>query len=95
MGAYHFGRPDTNISSEDPIAEAGHFLDVAEPREGDLLPVLDLETAGLSTSQFAAWAKKFLQRVEKRLGETPILYTYPSFWQERLGNSTTFTRYPL
>jgi GH25 family lysozyme M1 (1,4-beta-N-acetylmuramidase) len=95
VGAYHFARPDTNISAQDPIAEADHFIDVAEPAEGDLLPVLDLETPGLSSAQMARWAKRFLQRVEKRIGEPPILYTFTSFWRDKVGDSRTFTRYPL
>ena len=95
VGAYHFARPDTNISAQDPIAEADHFIDVAEPAEGDLLPVLDLETPGLSSAQMARWAKRFLQRVEKRIGEPPILYTFPSYWTDRMANSKAFARYPL
>jgi GH25 family lysozyme M1 (1,4-beta-N-acetylmuramidase) len=95
VGAYHFARPDTNISAQDPIAEADHFLDVAAPGEGDLLPVLDFETPGLSSTQLGRWAKRFLRRVEQRLGEPPILYTYTSFWRDRVGDSRAFTRYPL
>lgn len=95
LGAYHFARPDTDVGKEDPVFEADHFLEVADPQEGDLLPVLDLEHAGLSPTRMARWARAWLRRVEKRLGETPILYTFPSFWQTSLGNSTAFGRYPL
>jgi lysozyme len=95
VGAYHFARPDTHVSAQDPVAEADHFLDVAEPAEGDLLPVLDFETPGLSSTQLARWAKRFLRRVEERIGEPPILYTYTSFWRDRVGDSRAFARYPL
>jgi lysozyme len=95
LGAYHFARPDTNVSERDPIAEADHFLDVVEPREGDLLPVLDLETPGLPPSRMAAWAKAWLKRVAAGIGERPILYTFTSFWTDRVGNSDAFTRFPL
>jgi lysozyme len=95
VGAYHFARPDTNISDRDPIAEADHFLDVAEPREGDLLPVLDLETPGLPAGRMVAWAKAWLRHVGDRIGERPILYTFPSFWRDRMGNSRALARYPL
>jgi lysozyme len=95
VGAYHFARPDTNVSERDPVAEADHFLDVVEPREGDLLPVLDLETPGLSDERMAVWANAWLERVADRIGEPPILYTFPSFWRDRVGNSRAFTRHPL
>ncbi|HUG38085.1 MAG TPA: glycoside hydrolase family 25 protein [Candidatus Limnocylindrales bacterium] len=95
LGAYHFARPDTDVSTRDPVAEADHFLEVAPPREGDLLPVLDLETPGLSPARMARWAKAWLRRVERAIGQPPILYTYPSFWTDQMGNSPAFGRYPL
>lgn len=95
LGAYHFARPDTDVGADDPVFEADHFLEVADPHEGDLLPVLDLEHGGLSPTRMARWAKAWLRRVEKRIGEPPILYTYPSFWQASVGNSQAFARYPL
>jgi len=95
LGAYHFARPDTNVSNRDPVAEADSFLAVAQPHEGDLLPVLDLETPGLSPAQLGRWAKAWLRRVERAIGQPPILYTFPSYWTDRMGNSTAFGRYPL
>jgi lysozyme len=76
-GAYDFARP-----ANDPIAEADHFISVASPRRGDLLPVLDLEdTGGLSRSQLRSWVRRWLDRVQARLGVKPLIYTYPSFWE--------------
>ena len=42
VGAYHFAHPDFDDGPDD---EAEHFLEVAQPQRGDLLPVLDLERA--------------------------------------------------
>jgi len=42
FGAYHFFDADA-----DPIRQADHFLHAAQPADGDLLPVLDIETAGV------------------------------------------------
>ena len=95
LGAYHFARPDTNVSNRDPVAEADSFLAVAQPHEGDLLPVLDLETPGLSPAQLGRWAKAWLRRVERAIGQPPILYTYSSFWTSSVGNAPGFERYPL
>jgi len=51
-GFYHFARPDTHSGrteqtvAGDAQAEADAFLSVAFPREGHLVPVLDLEIGG-------------------------------------------------
>ena len=49
IGAYHFARPaganDVAIVSS-AVAQADHFVDVAQPKAGDLPPVLDLEANG-------------------------------------------------
>jgi lysozyme len=92
VGAYHFAHPDFD---DGPEAEADHFLDVAAPREGDLLPVLDLERQGSSARETARWARRWLKRVEKRIGEPPILYTYSSFAQSLAGHERGLTRFPL
>jgi GH25 family lysozyme M1 (1,4-beta-N-acetylmuramidase) len=95
-GAYHFARPDTN--SDDPAgdarAEADWFLSLAAPRSGDLLPALDLETAGLPPEQMILWTRAWLDRVRRTTGARPLLYTYPAFWSA-LGGTKTFRLYPL
>jgi lysozyme len=92
VGAYHFARPDAD---DGPIAEADFFLEVAAPEPGDLLPVLDFERAGIGPARLARWARAWLQRVEKRIGQPPILYTYTSFWTSIVDNATGFSTYPL
>jgi len=95
-GAYHFARPDTNSSDvrRDARAEADFFLALARPRSGDLLPALDLETAGLPPDSMVAWARAWLDRVRRAIGARPILYTYPSFW-DALGGTSAFRLHPL
>ena len=99
-GAYHFARPDTGSGGtaasvkKDAQAEADAFLGTATPKSGDLLPVLDLETAGLSPSLMVQWAAAWLDRVRAHTGVKAILYTYPSFWS-KLGNTRKFGSYPL
>lgn len=92
VGAYHFARPDAD---DGPLAEADFFLEVAVPEPGDLLPVLDFEHAGIGPLKLARWAKAWLQRVEKRIGQPPVLYTYSSFWTSTVENAAGFSRYPL
>lgn len=86
VGAYHYARPDNNS----PEAEAQHFLRVARPTRGELLPALDWETDPPS----AAWASRFLQAVETAIGTPPILYTFPDFLR-RTGHLDDFHRFPL
>jgi lysozyme len=92
VGAYHFARPDFD---DGPEAEADHFLEAAAPEAGDLLPVLDLERFGSTRRETARWARHWLKRVEKRIGEPPILYTYSSFAQALTGHEGGLTRFPL
>lgn len=95
-GAYHFARPDTYTSDPkgDARAEADWFLSLAAPRSGDLLPALDLETAGLPAAQMVEWTRAWLDRVRRKIGVRPVLYTYPAFWSA-LGGTTAFRLYPL
>jgi GH25 family lysozyme M1 (1,4-beta-N-acetylmuramidase) len=95
-GAYHFARPDTRSAApaEDARAEADWFLSLAAPRAGDLLPALDLETAGLAPDALVAWARAWLDRVRRAIGTRPLVYTYPAFWSA-LAGTTAFRLYPL
>jgi GH25 family lysozyme M1 (1,4-beta-N-acetylmuramidase) len=86
VGAYHFARPDNNSAE----AEAEHFLGVARPKRGELLPALDWET----NPPTAAWVSKFLRVVEDKIGTPPILYTFPDFLR-RTGHFNELRRCPL
>ncbi len=63
-GAYHFMRPG------DPVAQADHFVDTAEP-DPDTLLALDHEDAKVSLAS----AIKFMQTVEARVGRKVVLYS--------------------
>jgi lysozyme len=87
--AYHFARPDGG--AKDALREADHFVTIAALRGRHLLPALDLElTGGLSRSRLTDWVRAWLSRVESRLGVKPMIYTSPSFWQERMGDTRWF-----
>lgn len=78
MGAYHFAHPDTHPTNADAIAEANHFLSVAQPYivSCQLPPVLDLEvTTTLTNAQLTAWVQNWMNTVQAATGITPILYT--------------------
>jgi GH25 family lysozyme M1 (1,4-beta-N-acetylmuramidase) len=86
VGAYHFARPDNNSAE----SEAAHFLQVARPQRGDLLPVLDWE----QNPPTAAWALRFLRAVEAAIRAAPILYSFPDFLR-RTGSFEALRRFPL
>lgn len=73
FGAYHFARPAVG----DAEAEARHFLAVAKPKPGDLLPALDLETTeGLTLPQLRTWAETWCATVAKACGgRRPVVYS--------------------
>ncbi len=91
FGAYHFARPSGSSDAAvvgSAIAQAEYFLSVAEPRRGELLPVLDLEsTGGLPVARLSLWTQTWLGHVFARTGIRPMVYVSPSFWKERVGDS--------
>ncbi len=94
VGAYHFARPagSTNVAlTSSAIAQADHFLSAAQPKRGDLLPVLDMEqTGGLSSGPLTAWTQAWLGEIVARLGVKPMIYASPNFWKTSLGDTPVF-----
>ncbi|MER3433535.1 MAG: glycoside hydrolase [Leptolyngbya sp. ERB_1_1] len=91
-GAYHFFRP-----GKDPAVQADNFLKTVQSIEAfDLPAVLDLEIDdGLSAATVIDRALKWLDILEAKTGRKPILYTFPVFWEDKLGNPKQFSKYPL
>ena len=96
-GAYHMYRPE-----DSPAEQAAWFLSVLReagsgPR--DLPPALDVErvssTDSVPREELAAGAVAWLRQVEAELGRTPLLYTNPSFWVEKLEEDHELTEFPL
>ncbi|NPA74729.1 MAG: hypothetical protein GXO25_01435 [Euryarchaeota archaeon] len=90
VGAYHFAEP-----SDDPIAEADHFVDVIKPYLSymSLPPALDLEqTGGLSWSALSNWANEFEKEVQAKTGITPIIYVNVNY---ATNLDSSVTQWPL
>ena len=84
VGAYHYARPDNNT----PREEAEHFLRVAKPVAGELLPALDFEepkARGLAPSTLVRWADDWLEIVEAAIGARPVFYSFPSYISSEMG----------
>jgi GH25 family lysozyme M1 (1,4-beta-N-acetylmuramidase) len=94
FGAYHFARPSGTTdaaATASAIAQADHFVDVAEPAAGELPPVLDLEAkGGLNPARLLLWTKAWLDEVDARTGVQALIYASPNFWTTALGNSSDF-----
>lgn len=102
FGAYHFARPIVGQAQ----VEAHHFLKVADPRAGDLVPVLDLETNGhlLSPAEQAAWVGEWFGTVFAATGvKRGLLYTQYDLpfvpkgvrlWVPRYSNDNSAPRVP-
>ena len=88
-GAYHFFRPDD--SGE---AQAANFLSVVDLVQGDLPAVLDVETSGsVAPTNVVAKIRTWLEMIETRTGQKPILYTDRTFWTTL--RTSAFGDYPL
>ena len=102
VGAYHRATPrklkDGTADLTDARLEADHFLEVAAPGFGDIIPALDIEETGaMVPSQLVAWVRRWVTRVNNELGVHPMIYSSPYFWTTNMGDSTWFADhgYPL
>lgn len=96
VGAYHYARPTSSMSSA--VSQARYFASVIGDvrTSGTLPPILDLETTGgLSAGQLVTWAQVFTETVRELTGRTPVVYTYVSFWSSHMAGTNAFTRFPL
>ncbi len=104
VGMYHVASPvlkDGAANLADARAEADHFIDVASPGVGDLIPALDIEIShvpgAMGPAELVAWSKAWLVRVTKRLGVHPMIYGSIYLFETLMGNSSWFANhgYPL
>lgn len=80
-GAYHFFNPKT-----DPKAQANYFISKVKLQNGDLPPVLDVETIGNTKPEdLKSDLKIWLNQVEAFYKVKPIIYTNADFYKKYLG----------
>lgn len=80
-GPYHFFSGKTEA-----LPQAQHFLNNWTAREGDLPPVLDVESEGFSDEQLIKGMKIWLLEVEKQTGMRPVIYTSLHFFETKFMN---------
>ncbi|SMO49812.1 glycoside hydrolase family 25 protein [Solitalea koreensis] len=88
-GAYHYFKPRKSGRQQ-----ALFFLQTVDLKSGDLPPVIDIEETGrLSPDALRENLKEWLDVVEKRVGEKPVIYTGYKFYIDYLKGY--FDDYPL
>ncbi len=80
-GPYHLFRPGKEVAAQVEL-----FVNTVGNLEADdLPPVLDLEVDGSQPNEvIVERTQEWLEAVEKHYGRKPIIYVYPSFWNEHM-----------
>jgi len=106
VGAYAFGRPDSNA-----VSQADYFVAHSRyaPDGRTLPPMLDMEWPytlngklvakypcyGLTTTQMVAWLHAFINEVKLKTGSPTMIYTAASWWNQCTGKTKDFASEPL
>lgn len=97
VGFYHYAKPSS--STEDAQEQAQSFVSKTGIDKGvkSLPPVLDIEeNNGVGNSEdLINWTQAFVDEVKDLTGQDVMIYTYPSFWKNDMGNTTQFSHLPL
>jgi GH25 family lysozyme M1 (1,4-beta-N-acetylmuramidase) len=92
VGMYHVATPSQSM--DDARAEADHFLAVAGPTAGNIIPALDIEIShvpdAMTPAELEAWSRAWVNRVANRLGARPMIYGSIYLFETKLGNTTWF-----
>lgn len=84
-GAYHFFDPN-----EAAVLQAHHFIDIAKPASGELVPALDIEVGG---ENVGLRARVCADEIKNLTGHCPIIYSSDSFFRQYL--APHFVDFPL
>lgn len=89
VGSYHFFLPSVS-----PLLQLENFRMMVDPRQQDLIPVIDVEKPCKgSISQFQRNLKTFLDGVERMFGVKPIIYTGVNYYAKYLEGHFTGYRF--
>ncbi len=94
-GAYHYFHPRATPDATQP--QADHFINTvtATNDSSELPPMVDVEElgAGVTPAQAVASLQFFLSIIEQGFGTRPLIYTFPSFWRDTLGDPADFSQH--
>jgi GH25 family lysozyme M1 (1,4-beta-N-acetylmuramidase)/Fe-S cluster biogenesis protein NfuA len=92
VGMYHVATPVKDLT--DARREADHFVNVAGPVAGNVIPALDIELSHvpstMSPSTLESWTRAWLNRVTNTLGVRPMIYGSVTMFTDKLANTTWF-----
>jgi len=92
VSMYHVASPSASMN--DARAEANHFIAVAKPKAGNVIPALDIEINRvpdwMTSAQLQAWSRAWLNRVTNKLGVRPMVYGSIYMFETLLSNTTWF-----
>lgn len=90
-GSYHFFSP-----SASSMTQLKNFMDNVDPKQQDLIPIVDVEHRGKSSHRdFLGKLKNFLLEVEKVYGVKPIIYTGVNFFNKYLAGEFSDYRFMI
>lgn len=79
-GVYHFFSPSASA-----MMQLKNFFENVDPRQQDLVPIIDVERRGRGSSlDFHGKLSAVLRETEKYFGAKPIIYTGVNFYNEHL-----------
>lgn len=87
-GAYHYFK-----TTSSGLAQAQNFISMVPAVAGSLPPVVDVEEEGLDEEQFKRELKIFLNELESRYKQRPIIYVVYPLYDRYIRNE--FTDYPI
>lgn len=97
VGFYHYAQPTAD--TEDARRQARLYVSVTGISQGvkSLPPVLDIEENkdNLTPDQLQEWVAAYVDEIKILTGKNTMIYTYPVFWKEKMGNTTRFSDLPL
>lgn len=80
VGIYHFFSPSASV-----LTQMRNLADNVDPRQQDLIPILDVEKRGrTSLPEFQGRLRTMLTQMEKFFGCKPIIYTGVNFYNKYL-----------
>lgn len=90
------------LAADDPVAQAKHFLDASDGRDGGRAPVIDVEeeSGGESGDGWGSVEQNIerlgdcLFTIQSKLGQA-IIYTNADTWATRFGNTDAFSGHRL
>lgn len=96
VGFYHYARPTDDPGNAKRQAQLFVSVTGLDKDVKSIAPILDIEEdEGLSSRELIEWTESFVSEIKKLTGKDTMIYTYPTFWRDKMNNTTKFNDLPL